>query len=237
MPLQLCVIREEGRNLGQIGDVGRAAFTAEQIDCSRDVALGRPAARDVTDVIGEPAVLMADEDDRIEASSSRRHSLVGSDLRTIETGEGDIRGGDRRVIFSHALGAAWAGRRRSWGGRAFLGRGGLDAVLGQHGGGGRDAPRDMQHAVHHVAARHEPVDVVLDELVDEIAFELAQFPGHLFLHAWSTNVRSVPLPEARHPAFSARHPAGRSAAGSLRRWHAPLLRVTPRPRLSLVTSS
>ena len=28
-----------------------------------------------------------------------------------------------------------------------------------------------------------PVDVVLDELVDEIAFELAQFPGHLFLHA------------------------------------------------------
>ena len=77
---------------------------------------------------------------------------------------------------------------------------------------------DMEHLAHHVASRHEAIDVVLDKLMDEIAFELV-VPG-IWSSMWQTIVRSVPF---RRPA-----PAGGRRGAQLeisRGLVAPLARV------------
>lgn len=177
--------RVRSADIRRVGDGARPAFPAEQIDGTGQVALRRPAAGDVADVRGKPAVLVTDEDDRVGSLAGGRHRLVGHDLRAVARGEGDVRRRDTWVVFSHAIRAARSGgcrlRRRRRG--AILGGDRFHAELGEDGRRRGDAAGDVQDAAHHVTAGHDAVDVVVDELMDEVGLELGQLPGHPLLLA------------------------------------------------------
>ena len=99
--------------------------------------------------------------------------LVGHDRGAVAL-EGDLLGDHGRIVGRDRERAARSGGRRLRRRRSLLGTGGLDPERGQDRGGGGHAAGDVEDAADQVAARHDPVFVVLDELVDEIGLKLVE---------------------------------------------------------------
>ncbi len=126
----------------------------------------------------KPAILVTDQHEWRNHGRHRRAAvrvwpgLVGHDLGAVGSGEGD-------VLAEHAGIVGGNGQRRKrhgrWGGGGLLGhrRAGhrRDPELSQHCGGGGHATGDIEDPLDHLAAGQISIAPVVDEFVDEIAFE------------------------------------------------------------------
>ena len=159
-----------------------APFTREQINGQCDITILGKASRHVTDVIGEAAILVADQDRRVNPRLSRLGQVTHH--FHIPTRKGDICTLHSGIIRGHRK---WTLRFRRWdAGRwnGFASRGGgghwfscggqfdwLATDRAHRRDRGRHTPGDKSHAANKSAPADLPFAVIIVELFDQIFAE------------------------------------------------------------------